>query len=285
MNLLILLGAAQRAKAKAPLEMLEFGEQLDKLVSKDVGETRFTLNGVSFRVSSGSTKTALQSLLDHFQDRCSQWSELDLSSRDPSSDVVSAKSVSAKREPGLSRHGVLRLEQDDRGVVACFDTQGKSFDAGWIMDNALHFAKTGDLGIFGTIHYFMVRKAENGASTYLSVSTEGPVNLLRMFPSTGDAPGIDPIGIPRPVESRRRLVIAESAHGLGLTSYSVRSLGDSTLWAYRAELSKLAWQLTDVESDSRMLAFIAQRGDRCVLIAAQEVEGELWVNIVDFERS
>jgi hypothetical protein len=58
------------------------------------------------------------------------------------------------------------------------------------------FAKTGDLSAVGELRYVLAHRVD-GKTAVLTMWTEGPTPLLKMFPTSGDAPGRDPQEVPR----------------------------------------------------------------------------------------
>ncbi|MEO7038057.1 MAG: hypothetical protein ABI548_29080 [Polyangiaceae bacterium] len=159
--------------------------------------------------------------------------------------------------------GAFREESATGGFVACLDTGGALGPAE--LARRIHaFARTGELGDLGELRYVLARR-EGDSTTALVLWTEGEFPLLRMFPDHGDAPGIDPLGIPRPGHAERLLSAAERDAPYSLTLYRVSSEPAAALGDYLEELKRAGWS---VRPGRKANTAVAQRAGRTVLIGA-----------------
>jgi hypothetical protein len=87
----------------------------------------------------------------------------------------------------------------------------------------------------------------------VSVAADRAIDLERLFPRSGDAPGADAPGLPRPPGSRRILSAREGGTGQQITMYA----GDGLEAWYRARLPASGWRRLHGRDDVMVVA----RGD------------------------
>ena len=129
--------------------------------------------------------------------------------------------------------GFQRAGDGGRGYVACL---------GQLTSDEL--AATGELAVRGAPGYRYVY-AQRGAERTRVVRfwTDRPVDLERLFPARGDAPGRDAVGVPRPPGARRILSAREVGAPQEITLYvDPRGESDELERWYRGELAGLGWQ-------------------------------------------
>jgi hypothetical protein len=161
-----------------------------------------------------------------------------------------------------NRYGVFRVENHERGIVACLDARGATVDASTLTERAQAFLKDGDLAAFGELRYFLVFPARTG-STFLTAWTRGRTPLLSLFPEQGDAPGEDLPGIPRPADTQRQLSAGVPGKGR-LTSYGTAHSLNVALERYQAQLLQAGWNVRKIDAPDSLLARL---GERTVLVA------------------
>lgn len=177
-------------------EMLRYSgaDQLD-------AQRTLVVNGLRIRLGSGGTRSTPRAVLDEFHARCRQ--------RGVAFDApLSAQAAGAARRlpfaGALPLDGVLRLDDGERGYVACLDSAGRRFSPDELLQRTRRFLADGDLSHLGELRFAMAER--HGARTsYLAMWTEGAFPLGRAFPASGDAPGRDPAGVPRVAGTRRIL--------------------------------------------------------------------------------
>jgi hypothetical protein len=158
------------------------------------------VNGAAFFLSTGAVDASVDEVLEQFQAKCAdkngqlreQWVAL-----------------SKRRHTELTHYsalwdGVFRGGGRGHGVVACAETGAGPLPPEQLIGRIKAVLATGDLAKLGGLRY--VYAARDGARTmFVAVWSEGALNFRQMFPTRGDAPGSDPIGIPRPKGTRRVL--------------------------------------------------------------------------------
>jgi hypothetical protein len=272
--LFAILFSADRAVARVKSEMMRVGEHL--MAFADPGtEPRVRdvlVNGQSLRFAVLTTDQPVAAVLDHYERWCMQRDgrfaeQLDQArAKLPGGDAVDSSLLDA----------TLREGGDDQGFVGCFDAGG----AGKLTpDDAAarfeRFADTGNLADLGRFYYMF---AERGAerTRLIAAWIDGDFYPARLFPATGDAPGSDVAGIPRPPGGRRLLSARQADAPYGWTIYERAGHEPAAVAAhYRQALPALGWGVTvdrEVEPGTWTLA-IARDGDTAILTIVEEGGG------------
>ena len=207
--------AGRAAYAKANEAALEFGEQLSGLEDLTRGANVILVNGERFHRVIAFVDDSVGSVLDRIQKDCETTPGL----LGQAAREVASSHQKALDEYHLSPHilrGIVRHEEEGRGMVACFTDSKRSGLAG-LADAAKRFAKAANLGEFGHFRYAFARRTDEGGTMVTTLWADTELNLSTMFPAHGDAAGVDSSVLPRPATSRR--VLAASAEG---QSYALR---------------------------------------------------------------
>ena len=248
------------AEARAGESLRGFASELLSWKSaKFAGQPRnLWLNGAQLHLVSASSKLSVSETLNRLEDVCQHrgglvGAEQVLSRTHKPTDHASASWL----------HGAFREESTNEGFVACLDTGG-SLGPAELAQRIHGFADTGNLAELGELRYVLARR-EGDTTSALVLWTEGDFPLLRMFPDHGDAPGADPLGVPRPNQAERVLSAAERDAPYSLTLYRVSSEPAAALGGYVNGLKQAGWTVTQGRQPN---AAIARHGDRTVLISA-----------------
>jgi hypothetical protein len=231
----------RRVHAEVQDLMLSVGSQVMQLGERmGVGPPRtLRVNGaqIRMRVEHAPTLT-LDEVLDHFESVCR--------SRNGRfyEQLSQGRSKVKLEEQELDfLDGVMRVDADDQGSVACLDVgEDERGSPSSILKRAQAFAATGDATSFGQLRYVRAEKEERGVFVVM-MWTDGPLNLKQMFPTTGDAPGVDFPDLPRPPHGRRILSAWEEGQAPALNIYQAARMDAASLDAhYRAQLPALGWE-------------------------------------------
>jgi hypothetical protein len=104
------------------------------------------------------------------------------------------------RTDGPWPNPIVRTRSADQGFIGCIvPPAGQS-----ITEGLSALATTHDLAALGELRATWVLQGQ-GATRYVSVASDGALALPSMFPSEGDAPGVDVPDLPRPPAARRLL--------------------------------------------------------------------------------
>jgi hypothetical protein len=210
---------------------------------------RLSLNGLELGLVTASTREGVGEALDRFQALCRK-----------RGGVSVPESVREKLPEGLD--GTLRQDSEREGFLACLDT-GAPLSLDELAGQLEAFSQGGDLKAIGELRYVFARRS--GDTTTLVVFwTEGSASLLRLFPEAGDAPGSDPVDVPRAPNLRRLLSAAEHGAPYSIASYLAESEHPERLRAwYEAALKAGGWSVSQGADTG---ALVARRGERTVLI-------------------
>jgi hypothetical protein len=219
-----LLVAARALYAASREDAFELGHELLGLADFTRGAETVLVNGERFHHAVSATADPLHTVLDRVEAHCrhNPGSAALVLERLAESDQ---KRFERHAPPGALRNAVFREEAATRGMVLCFvgGPTGASV-ASWLL--ALQrFSTTRDLASFGRLRYVFAeseRTAERESTRVVSLWADTGLNLSRLFPRAGDAPGSDSTAVPRPPTARR--VLSASAEGL---PFSVRSYESS----------------------------------------------------------
>lgn len=201
---------------------LGVGHQLAKLEDLTGGAYLIRVNGVELHRASAHTTQSPRVVLDRYEAICREGpgalgrSMLDIPS------ALADRTGLPKDDP--IRAAVVRDESDGRGMVVCFvDDPGVSAPA--FSERMRALAETGDLSHLGRFRYVFAEpsKGTSGGTHVITFWSDGEMNLKRMFPAEGDAPGTDSALVPRPAGSRRTLSASVDGYPAAVRIYESRA--------------------------------------------------------------
>jgi hypothetical protein len=267
-QIVTLFVAARSSYARTNEMMMSVGAQMMRLADakhQDRPRTIF-LNGLALGFTSGSTEASVNSVLDVFHARCQKRNGRFAEQLDELN----------RRRPGKGNlrgrplvDGVVHYTAGHKGMVACIDTGDEKLEPGEVIRRVKRFLATGQFLDIGELRYVLAER-HGERTSFITFWTEGQANVLRAFSPEGDAPGRDPLEIPRPPNARRILSAWEKDQIPSLNVYSGSSSDLETLARfYRERLKKGGWNVTrdfeKVKSATRNAIF-AERGERTVTI-------------------
>jgi len=206
--------SARAAASRTREGMLSFGRQMLEYADRTaLGETRtLAINGVNLDFAVGSTADPVETVLNYYADRCAARGTTARAPSDvqgqlpPESTVpVDSSRVSTRQRGWVTS----RQSNEARGYVACLDTGNVELTSAEILRRVQAFVAGGDLSEVGRLRYLYAERASHDRTRFVGFWSDGPVRLLAMFPSHGDAPGIDVSDVPRPAGMRRILSARE----------------------------------------------------------------------------
>ncbi len=227
------------------------------------------VNGQTIHLSSGTTRRPAIEVLDWFEERCAA-ADGDLA-RQAAQLQAEHPEIDAPEQP-LSP--TLREDDGRNGYVACLDLGAGSVSVGELAERIGRFGETGDVSEIGDARFVFAEQLGEGSETrthFVGLWTEGELNVLRMFPETGDAPGDDVDGVSRPPRARRVLTGHERGMPHSITVYSTR-LGEPELESfYRRDLAANGWTIleTGARPSDAPPTLVAERRERMVTLIFQ----------------
>jgi hypothetical protein len=219
--------------------------------SHDDGLRTLVVNGARLRLRSGTTQDSIDRVLDLQSASC--------------------------REHGAWLNPIVRTRSRDQGFIGCIvPPAGQN-----ITDGLSALAKTHDLASLGELRVTWALQGD-GATRYVSVASDGALELPNMFPSEGDAPGIDLTDLPRPPAARRLLSTWQEGAAPLLVSYQSALPLDELEQRYSSELGaarRIERHAPDGDDERYLL--IRQGQDAHLAILAGDPTGTL-ISIIPF---
>lgn len=237
---LVLVGVlAHQARAQLGEVLMGIGVEMLRFQAAERQQAPRTLmvNGQAIRLSVGVANATLDEVLDLYQGRCQE--------RGGSL----AEEVQTLRNGGNALDDitdswldpVIRQESGNRGIVACIDTGDETQTTESFAQKVSALGEQMDLSAIGDLRYVYAAEQE-GETVFIILWTEGNFPVAEMFPSEGDAPGRDPIGLPRPPQSQRLLNAYETGHPQSMTLYAGSPLSTSAMRTHmREQMEASGW--------------------------------------------
>jgi hypothetical protein len=267
-----LIGLARRAQAQIGEKLAGFGDELRHIAElhPHSAPRRLGVNGLEMNLVTLSTPLEVDAALDRLEANCGKHGGFVTPA------ALLAATESARPVYSLL-HGVFRRETEQQGALACFDTGGK-LDVSEVVDrlNAVH--RDGDLSALGNFRYALARRGTH-ETTLLILWTEGHFPIAAAFPKVGDAPGRDPVGVPRAAGTRRLLAAAEYGAPYSVSIYEAGNRAPRKLlgW-YDRELAGGGWA---VNLDAKGVLTARRAGRVVTVITGATKDGVTTVSVVE----
>jgi hypothetical protein len=204
--------------------MLNFGRSLLQYVDgQALSRTRtLSLNGAQLKFATGTTNDSVEHVANFYARGCNGRSgglgeQVQEFLRQ--ADRAQQSTGAAANEIGEIPFTTFKTVADSEGIVFCLDMGAQRVSMAEFLARIRRATETGDLSAVGGFRYVYISRdsTPNARTHVVGYWSDGSasLNLTRMFPVTGDAPGRDVPQLPRPAGLRRTL----SAYELG-TAYS-----------------------------------------------------------------
>ena len=206
---------------------LGIGHQLAKLEDLTDGACLVRVNGAEVHWSSVRTSQSVDEVLTRYERHCRESpSALGQAMQDIPYALEDHVPL-PKGDPG--RSAIVREGDDDRGMVACFVGEEPAGGAAERMRRSIDaFAMSGDLSDLGRFRYVFAERGKHGTRV-VTLWADGSLDLGRMFPAEGDAPGTDSSFAPRPEGSRRTMSAAVDGFPAAVRIYETRRTPEDIL--------------------------------------------------------
>lgn len=280
--LVLAFGVYQRVQGQLGEQLLGAGAEMMMLADAERQDTprQLFVNGQRIFFSSGMAPMPPREVLARFEARCEQ---VDAQLMAQFSEVVAEHPDAPEARRLESFRPLLREERDGVGFVACLDLGSERADVDVFVQRFRRFRETRDLHDLGDLRYVYVEPASGDRTHFVAIWSEGTLRFDQLLPETGDAPGADPEGVPRPPGARRVVSAREDGIDQVATIYQGSELEEGQLESfYRRELPAYGWRILDAsDGDPRVRstgdvrpALVAQRGDEMVWFAlSTDAEG------------
>lgn len=258
---LALIGLAREAHATLGEALVRVGGDLLAWEQARPNSPPRTLlvNGLSIGVLSLTVNEPPAAVLDRFQDHCRAHGGL--SSSEGSLGTIDLS---------------LRKESATEGVVACLD-MGHPLTWSELGDRARRVAETGDFSSLGHLRYMLVR-GRGARTNALVLWADGPLSAAAFGSAAQDAPGRDPLDLPRMPGLVRRLSAAEAAQPYSVTVYQTEQGRDAVRDWYDRALRGAGWAVDRTE-----YGFAIARGGRTAWVRVRATsQGKATVSVFEF---
>lgn len=279
-----LAAAASRSVYADVREMgLGIGHQLAKLEDLTGGAYLIRVNGAELHRASVHTPQSTGEVLNRYEAYCRESpGALGQAMRDIPSAL--ADRVDLPKDSAM-RASVVRDERADRGMVACF-VDDPSAPPELLTDKLRAVAETGDLSKLGRFRYVFAERStgESGGTHVVTFWSDGELNVQKMFPASGDAPGSDSALAPRPAGSRRTLSASVDGYPAAVRIYESQSSRATIERSFDETLRAKGFTKVETKSSSRGAAYL--RGDNAeIIVSFIESERRTTVTIVEASAS
>jgi hypothetical protein len=237
---------------------------------------RLSINGFELSLESAVTDATIREVFDHFADQCRKRAGV-ITGNKPEKLL---DSISFADFQNL-KSGMVRKESEAQGTIVCIDTE-RPLEAQEVLARIRRYTVTRDFADVGQLRALSARR--NGAVTQLlMIGSVGEMKLDRAFCTTGDVPGQEPNGVPRPPESRRVFDTSEHEGVNAIHVYeSPGEVPEAVTDFYRTELTLSGWTVRDSRRPGAFLAELAHR--RLLVIVTKGEKNELKTSLVELSR-
>lgn len=204
---------------------------------------RMEINGAQIEFATGNTRDPVHTVLDYYQARCTAHSgalaeQIEaLVATHPGGRSRALASLPAN----LPSHTTIRHEVQDQGYVACLDVGATRLTSEETLRRLQSFVRTGNLADVGRMRYLYASHTQRSGTHLVGIWSDSDVNVYRMFPTTGDAPGNDPVDVPRAPGLRRVLSAREVGPAYGMSIFAGNAPRTVIEQHYRRELPRHGW--------------------------------------------
>lgn len=250
-----LIFAARQAAAEVDELLLGLGAEMLRFPDSTQDEVRTVqLNGAAIQMMTGITDRPIDEVLGYFEGKCQE--------RDGGVSETVRRILDERSDLGIAPSDVdttLTMNTGSRGFVACLDP-GDDVDLSsseTLLARAERALATGRIGELGHLRYIYVERYTEERGRYgthiVSIFSDDDLDVKRLFPERGDAPGVDPEGVPRAEAMQRILSAFEVDKPYGMTVYTTRdgNAGRLASW-YRRELPRAGWGLVEMRPGERV---------------------------------
>lgn len=234
--------AARSARSDAGEASLVMGREFANLGGAIQNGQRVRLNGEQIYVGSTTVDLPTNEVLDRFEALCRKGSQgLDEVAKNPSLGLPEEKRAWLSGL-GLEGLGIIRSESHGEGTVACV-THGGGGGFKGLAERLAGFSTSLDLKDLGRLRYVYTRPTSNKKrSQVITVWTDGSMRLGRLFPGPGtEAPGADPVSVPRPPDATRMLSTEVDGAPYGIHLYESAKTPAEVLHFYDERLAAEGW--------------------------------------------
>jgi hypothetical protein len=253
---LVVIAKARTARAQVVDASLAMGREMATALPAEDGKTIVRLNGERVIVGRLTEEAPLHDVLDRLEKGCLEGGGTFARAWE---DAAKARAIA-----GSLRHGILREERTDDGLVVCIVEGSASAPT---MSEALdRFSKTHDLGAIGRVHYAYAR-SRGPRTDVMTVETGDSFAFDRLAPPEGTPPGSETM-LPLP-EGTQRILTAEIEQApFSMRVYTSSMTPEEVMAFYERKLQELGFSALEGTHEGRMYT----RGGAQVIVATKRTE-------------
>lgn len=132
------------------------------------------------------------------------------------------------------------------------------------------------------VRYSLVHRSDEATSIF-TVATEQHASLESLFPMTGDAPGEDIPGVPRPEGSRRDFSATFDGEAYGVRIYEAPRPMPDVVARYDAQMADAGWTRSTAVANAFPDARSYTKDDLQIVASFEQHEGATYVSIASME--
>ena len=233
--------AVRISVARAADVGMTFGDQLMFVgethasgnVDAEVYHVKF--NGQTVDSTNASSPLPMREILDYAATQCKEHAD---GLRDAFQHL--GRSLATKAPTGGGPGAlVVHEEYAERGFVFCVSPDHPLTEME-LLGRMRDVAETGDFNRVGAMRYLAVRRVGH-TSKVVTAWTDGAFEFAKMFPDTGDVPGDDFVGVPRPDGARRTISATVVGAPAGVNAYAVQGKVNDVLAGVDTKLIAAGW--------------------------------------------
>jgi len=263
------------------------GHELAKLEDLTGGAYLVRVNGAEVHWASARTNQSVEAVLNRYEEYCRKSPSMLGTVMHDVPSALEGQVALKKNDP--ARSAIVREASADRGMVACFVDENAAAEGTTPERLRLQlqaFAATGDIAALGRFRYVFAERGKNGATRVVTIWADGSLNIGRMFPAEGDAPGTDSSIAPRPIGSRRTMSASIEGFPAAVRGYETKESHAAVLAQFDAGLREAGLTRVDgIDSAKGAAAWLREDGTEIILSLSSAGEGRTSVGIVESHTS
>ena len=256
------LGAAAARSVYADVrEMgLSTGHELAKLEDLTGDGYLIHVNGADAHRASANTALGVHEVMDRYESYCkSSPGALGRAMQD----IPNALIDRIEMPKSSLRSSVVRSDNEQSGMIACFVDNPDAPSAS-LAARLTALSRTGDLSELGRFRYAFAERSKGGSTHVVTFWSDSELNLQKMFPAQGDAPGTDSALAPRPAGSRRTMSASVDGYPAAVRIYE--AAGNRATVAQSVDASLRERGFATMSTTDKGVVY--QRGDRAEVIVS-----------------
>lgn len=207
-----------------------------------------SLNGMNVRFATGSTPDSVRQVMDFYASKCREIDgqmSAQVRARIPAGPTAGTLPTDLRETVDVNEAvTMLRFVTDTEGMLVCFDAGRERVDYVEFINRVRQAVERGDVTGAADFRYiYASRLGRNDRTTHVAGfwTERSPINVERMFPTAGDAPGREVPSLPRPQGMRRTLSAFERGTPYSYSVFTGRTPAEQLENQLRRDLVAQGW--------------------------------------------